>query len=122
MQPVTVLESHARRQHLVLLLATATAKCGPFQIVSHINVLRCVEDIGHDYEVYSLDSCRPRELDLVEAIEASDEGVRVRQHMIVIVLHDSFKVLEFVMRDSLEHILAIGCVVEERAGLACRAL
>ena len=97
MQPVAIFECHSGAEDLVRLLARCTSISGSFEIVAHVNVLLGIEYVAHDNEVDSLNPGRPRELDLVQTIEASDEGMWIRQHMVVIVLHDGFEVIKLIV-------------------------
>ena len=58
----------------------------------------------------------------MQTIEASYHGMRIGQHVIIIVLHYGLEVFELIMSDSLQHIEAIGCVVKQGPRLACRYL
>ena len=81
-----------------------------------------VEDIGHNDEVDSLDPRRPCKLDLMQSHESSDHRVWIGQHVVIVILHDCFEVLELIVTDRLEHVEPISCVIEEGAGLAGRTL
>ena len=118
-EPVAVFEGNRRTQFLVGVLAASASICGPLEVVPNFNILIRVEHVCHDHEVDALDTGRPSKLDLVEANEARDHGVRVGKHVVVIVLHDRLEVLKLVMRDCLQHVEPICCVVKQRARLSC---
>ena len=82
----------------------------------------CIENVGHDNKIYSLDSSIVFVFDFVKTKESCDKSLWIIDHMCIILLQNMLKSHKLSMTDSLKHILRVRSIVEERSPLPCWAL
>ena len=71
LHPVSVFQSCGGAGLYTTFAARSTVQRA-FQVVTDVDVLLSIEDVGHDDEVDSLDASGARELNLVQTVEARD--------------------------------------------------
>lgn len=101
--PVEIFQGNLGINHVVRLLPRGTAKFTTLQIIAYLNVQLCVEHVRHDDEVVSLEIHMSFGLilDLMQAQEASDQGLRVAQDVLIIIFQDAPKALVLLVVDCL---------------------
>jgi hypothetical protein len=83
------------------------------QVVSHVDLAGGVENIRHDNEVNAFSFSGLNELDFVKTIKAGDHRVWKLKQVKIVVLHDEPEMLEFIVRNSFEHKLAVRRVIKQ---------
>ena len=93
---------------------------GPLDVVPLDDFVLGVEDIGHDNEITPIHYLSTLILldQLVQAKELCDHGLRVLLQVVVVVFQNGPEELVLPILNGFEHVLAISCVVEERATFA----
>ena len=76
-----------------------------------------VEDIGHDYEVDSVDISIFSIFDFVQPKEPCDKSLRVANNVLIVRLQNKFQPLKLSMTYSFEHIFGVISIIEERSTL-----
>mmetsp|Transcript_30656 Transcript_30656/g.85939 ORF Transcript_30656/g.85939 Transcript_30656/m.85939 type:complete len:442 (+) Transcript_30656:312-1637(+) len=122
---VDVLEGDAG---VVFLWRRLPANPRAFQVVAAVNLEGSVEHVGHDHEVQFLDRSFAAadalgsfpHAEAVQAQEADEQRPWLAEDVVVVAFEHLLQEQVLLGCDCLEHVVAVGCVVEEGSALALR--
>ena len=93
------------------------------QIIASLDLERRIKQVIHNHKINTLttEATVRSESNLMSSQEANQHCVRIHHHVGIVPIQDFTEEAVFGVTDGLDHVLAIGRVVEERSGLAFRA-